>query len=234
METLSTASLSFGMKSFAKKIVLFVCGCICSATIFAQTHSFQLWTGVETSYELTNALALEFGVESRFQQTGAALKQISAEFGLSYSLTKSFFVGASCEYADKYKKNGYFPVYTFAGTVGYKKKLGNFKIGIQTKLNLEKNTYLKSLEDEQLGLVDKNKIKVSYKLSKRLKPSLFVETYHPLEMGNKYKIATVKYGANCAVGFRKQLDLDFGYMFRHEVVDNEFISIVTITLSKSF
>ncbi len=211
-----------------------MCGCICSATIFAQTHSFQLWAGAETSYDLTNVLTLEFGIESRFQQTGAPLKQISAELGLSYNFTKSFFVGASCEYADKYKKNGYFPVYTFAGTAGYKKKFGNFKIGIQTKLNFEKNTYLKSPEDEQLGLVDKNKIKVSYKLSKRLKPSLFVETYHPLEVGSAYRIATVKYGANCAIGFRKNLDLDFGYMFRHEVVDNEFISIVSIMLSKSF
>lgn len=222
------------MMSFVKKIVLLFLGCICCATISAQTHSFQLWTAVEASHELTNDFSIDFGLESRFQQTGAALKQVSAELGLSYNFMKSFFVGASCEYADKYKKNGYFPVYTVAGAVGYKKKFGNFKIGIQTKLNLEKNTYLKSPEDEQLGLVDKNKIKVSYKLSKRLKPSFFVETYHPLEIGSAYRIETVKYGANCAVGFRKNLDLDFGYMFRHEVVDNEYISIVNITISKSF
>lgn len=222
------------MMSFVKKIVLLFLGCICCATISAQTHSFQLWTAVEASHELTNDFSIDFGIESRFQQSGALLKQVSAELGLSYNFTKSLFVGASCEYADKYKKNGYFPVYTFSGVVGYKKKFGDFKVGIQTKFNVEKNTYLKSPEDEHLGVVDKNKIKVSYKLSKRIKPSFFVETYHPLETGNKYKISTVKYGANCAIGFRKQLALDFGYMFRHEVVDNEYISIVTATLSKSF
>lgn len=220
--------------SIVRKISLFVCSCLCSATIYAQTHSCQVWTGVEASCELSRELSIDFGVESRFQQNAALLKQASASIGISYNLHKSFFVGAGYEFADKYKKNGYFPVHTFSGVIGYKQKVGDFRFAIQTKLNTEKNTYTKNPEDERLDLVDKNKIKLSYKLSKHIKPSVFVETYHPLELGNMYRISTVKYGVNCAIGLRKQLDLDFGYMFRHEVVDNEYISILTVALSKSF
>ena len=200
----------------------------------AQTYSFQVWTGLEASIDLSKRLSLDVGVESRFQQHSALLKQASAEVGARYSVTKPLFVGASYEFADKYRIQGYFPVHTFAALVGYKKKFGNFRVAIQTKMNVSKNTYIKNEKSLLPSFVDKNKLKVAYVANKRVRPSLFVETYHPLGAGTNYSIATVKYGANCSFGFRKQIGLDLGYMLRHEIQDDELISIVTLSIEKSF
>lgn len=201
-------------------------------SVSAQTHSFQVWTSIGTSVDLSKKLSLEFEAESRFQQTGALLKQASAELGLDYNITKHFFVGTSYKFADKYRKNGYFPVHTFAAIAGYKKKFGNLRIGYQNKMNLEKNTYIKKAEDVRPSFVDKNKIKLVYTGIDRLRPSVFVETYHLVGNESRYAIETIKYGINCGVEFRKQIGVNVGYMFRQEIIDRQNISIVTIALSK--
>lgn len=198
----------------------------------AQTHSFQVWTSIGTSVDLSKKLSLEFEAESRFQQTGSLLKQASAELGLDYNITKHFFVGTSYKFADKYKKNGYFPVHTFAAIAGYKKKFGVFRIGYQNKLNLEKNTYIKKAEDVRPSLIDKNKVKLVYTGIDRLRPSVFVETYHLVGPASRYAIETIKCGINCGMEFRKQIGVNVGYMLRQELLENESISIVTIALSK--
>lgn len=217
-----------------KKSALILLACFTGLFVSAQTHSFQVWTGVEVSADVSKKLSVDFEAETRFQQTSATLKQASAEIGVRYNITKPLFISGSYEFAEKYKKNGYFPVNTIAATLGYKKKFGDFRLGIQTKLNLEKNAYTKNPEDLYPDLVDKNKIKISYNGLSRLKPSLFVETYHPIEAGSQFHVATVKYGANCTIEFRKHFELDLGYMFRHEVDENEYISILTLSVSKSF
>ncbi|MCQ2960149.1 MAG: DUF2490 domain-containing protein [Bacteroidales bacterium] len=208
--------------------------CFIGTFVSSQTHSFQVWTGIGTSVDISKKLSIDFEAETRFQQIGALIKQASAEIDATYNITKPLFISAGYKFADKYKKNGYFPVHTISAAIGYKKKFGDFRIGFQTKLNLEKNTYIKNNSDLIPTFLDKNKLKVTYSGIKKIKPSVFVETYHPLEAGSKFHIETVKYGANVSYGFRKHLDLDLGYIFRHEVDANEFISIATISLSKSF
>lgn len=217
------------MKRFLTILFVFV-----SIFANAQSHSFQVWTSLGTSADITKKLSLDFEAESRFQQTSATLKQISTEIDAQYALTKPLFIGIGYKFADKYKKNGYFPVHTILATIGYKKKFGDFRIGIQSKFNFEKNTYTKSSEDLGFECIDKNKIKITYTGIKHLRPSLFVETYHPIEIGSKYHIQTAKYGVTCSYGFRKKIDVDFGYMLRHEVDAQELISIITIGVSKSF
>ena len=112
--------------------------------------------------------------------------------------------------------------------------MGDFRLGIQTKLTVEKNSYIKNPEDIYPEWKQKNKIKLGYAKYKRIKPSIAVETYHPLEAGANYRISTVKYSANCTLGFRKGIDFTAGYMFRHEIDKCEYISICTLGLSKSF
>lgn len=217
-----------------KKLALIVFCCLTGIFASAQTHSFQVWTGLETSADISNKLSIDFEAEARFQQKSATFKQASAEIGVRYKLSKTLFTSVSYEFSSKYKKNGYFPINTLAATLGYKKKFGDFRFAIQSKLNVEKTSYIKNPEDVYPDLIDKNKVKISYNGLSRLKPSLFVETYHPIEAGSQFHVATVKYGANCTIEFRKHFELDLGYMFRHEVDENEYISILTLSVSKSF
>lgn len=217
-----------------KYACLILLGCLCNIPLIAQTHSFQVWTGLETSAAITNKLSFDFSVETRFQQNSATLKQASAEIGARYSITKPLFVVASYEFADKYKGTSYFPVHTFAAAVGYKKKLGDWRLSARTKLNAGKTTYIKKAEDERFDFVDKNKIKVAYNGFSHIQPSVFVETYHPMYAGSNFHVSTVKYSANCSFKLRKHFNLDFGYMFRHEIDDKECISIATITLGKEW
>ncbi len=200
----------------------------------AQSHSFEVWTGVGASVDLSKRFSIDFEGETRFQQNSALLKQGLAEVGARYNITKPLFVGLSYKFTEKYRKNGYFPMHTVAAVVGYKKKIDDFRFSIQTKLNVTKNTYVKNSEGLQPEVVDKNKIKVAYSLRKHIRPSLFVETYHPIEAGSMYRISTVKYGANCGFEFRKKLGLDVGYIFRQEIDDKQCISILTLSLSKEF
>lgn len=198
----------------------------------AQSHSFELWTGLGASVDVSKRFSLDFEAEARFQQNSALLKQGNAELGARYSITKPVYVGMSYKFTEKYRKNGYFPMHTVAAVVGYKKKIDDFRFSIQTKLNVTKNMYVKNGEGLQPEIVDKNKVKVAYSLSKHIRPSLFVETYHPIEAGSRYHIATVKYGVNCGFEFKKKLGLDLGYIFRQEIDDCQTLSILTISLSK--
>lgn len=217
-----------------RKCLLIILCYTVSILVSAQTKSFQVWTGIGTSYDVSKRLSIEFEAESRFQQTGATLKQASACIGGRYNLTKKFYAGASYEFSDKYKKNGYFPVHTFAASVGYKKKFGDFRLSLQSKLNLAKNSYTKKQEDIYPEIVNKNKIKFSYAGFNRIKPGAFIETYHPLESGSNYHISTVKYDVNCSFDYRWNTTFNVGYMFRHEIDENEIISILTFAVSKSF
>lgn len=217
-----------------KRLIVIALACLTGFSVSAQTKSFQVWTGIGTSYDFSKRLSLDFEAESRFQQNAKALKQVSAAVGARYSVTKPIFVGVGYEFADKYKKNGYFPVHTFSANVGYKKKLGDFRLGIQTKLTTEKNTYIKNPEDIYPEWKQKNKIKFAYAGLRRIKPSVAVETYHLLEAGSDYHVSTVKYSASCAIDFRKNFELGVGYMFRHEIDKCEYISIAMFSLSKSF
>lgn len=215
----------------------FVIFILCCAGLWcsAQTHIFEAWTGIETSYELNEKTDIEISAESRFQQRNTLLKQYSIEIGSSYALFKGIFVNASYEFANKNKKNGYFPVHTLCTSLGYKKKFDNgLRLNIQTKINVGKNMYTKKSEDERFELVHKNKIKLSYSINKRIRPSLFAETYHPLETGGYYSVSTLKCGINCALFINKQTYFDFGYIRRNEFEDNEIISIITCTFNKSF
>ncbi|MBR7035439.1 MAG: DUF2490 domain-containing protein [Bacteroidales bacterium] len=217
-----------------KRFTLIVLACLSGILVSAQTKSFQVWTGIGVSYELSKKLSFDFETETRFQQASKTLKQAAVSVGARYAITKPIYVGVSYEFADKYKKNGYFPVNTFVANLGYKRKLGDFRLGIQTKLTVEKNSYIKNPEDIYPEWKQKNKIKLGYAKYKRIKPSIAVETYHPLEAGANYRISTVKYSANCTLGFRKGIDFTAGYMFRHEIDKCEYISICTLGLSKSF
>jgi len=213
------------------------CACILVSVfvaIFAsaQSHSFEVWTGVGTSVDVSKRFSVDFEAETRFQQNSALLKQGLAEVGARYNITKPLFVGISYKFTEKYRKNGYFPMHTVAAVVGYKKKIDDFRFSIQTKLNVTKNMYVKNSEGLQPEIVDKNKIKVAYSLRKHVRPSLFVETYHPIEAGSMYRISTVKYGASCGFEFKKKLGLDLGYIFRQEIDDCQTLSILTISLSK--
>lgn len=217
-----------------KRIAAVILGCLVGVSVFAQTHSVEVWTGVETSTDITKRFSLDFEAEARWQQTSALLKQFAVEVGGKYNLSKTVYVGASYKLADKYKKSGYFPEHTLAGVLGYKKKFESFRVAAQTKLNVSKNSYTKNAKSLRPELVDKNKIKITYTGFNRIRPSAFVETYHVVAPGSNFHIATVKYSANCSFEFRKNTSVDLGYMLRHEVDDQLLISVFTLTVGKSF
>ena len=105
-----------------KRFTLIVLACLSGILVSAQTKSFQVWTGIGVSYELSKKISFDFETETRFQQASKTLKQAAVSVGARYAITKPLYVGVSYEFADKYKKNGYFPVNTFVANLGYKRK----------------------------------------------------------------------------------------------------------------
>lgn len=217
-----------------KRIAAVLICCLVGVFGWSQSHSVEVWTGLETSTDITKRLSIDFEAEARWQQTSALLKQLIAEMGVEYNLTKTIFIGTSYKIADKYKKNGYFPEHTLAGVIGYKKKFDSFRLAVQTKVNVSKNSYTKNKESLRPEVVDKNKIKITYTGMPRIRPSAFVETYHVVAPGSNFHIATAKYSVNCSFQFRKKTSVDLGYMLRHEIDDKLLLSIFTLTLGKSF
>ena len=217
-----------------KRIAAVLICCLAGFSGWSQSHSIEVWTGFETSADISKRISIDFQAEARWQQTSALLKQLIAETGIDYNLSKNVFIGASYKIADKYKKNGYYPEHTIAGVVGYKKKFDSFKFAVQSKLNVSKNTYIKDEASLRPTVIVKNKIKITYTGIHRIRPSAFVETYHVVAPGSHYHIATAKYSVNCSFEFRKNTSVDLGYMLRHEIDDKLLLSIFTLTLGKSF
>lgn len=217
-----------------KKIAAVIIGCLVGVSVMAQSHRVEVWTALETSADITNHFSVDFEAEARWQQTSALLKQLAVGIGGKYNVSKTVFVGASYEIADKYKKNGYFPEHTVAGVVGYKKKFDSFRFAVQSKLNVSKNTYIKNEESLRPEVVDKNKIKITYTGMRRIRPSAFVETYHLVAPGSNFHVTSAKYSVNCSFEFRKNTSVDLGYMLRHEIDDQLLLSIFTLTFGKSF
>lgn len=217
-----------------KRIAAVLICCLVGISGWSQSHSVEVWTELETSTDITKRISIDFEAEARLQQTSALLKQLAVGIGGKYNISKTVFVGASYEIADKHKKNGYFPEHTVAGVVGYKKKFDSFRFAVQSKLNVSKNTYIKNEESLRPEIVDKNKIKITYTGIDRIRPSAFVETYHVVAPGSNFHIATARYSVNCSFEFRKNTNIDLGYMLRHNIDNQLLLSIFTLTLGKSF
>jgi len=197
-----------------KKSIFFLVCFAYSAISFAQEQSFESWLETAVSKDLNDSYTVDIVAEARFKQTGALLKSLSGELGVSYKLSKPTTLGIGYKLTQKNREQGFFPSHTISLNFAYKEKIGSFRIAYRNKLELNKDTYYNEPADLFPSYEDRNRLKVTYgKKREFIRPSLSIETFHPLQNG-AYYITETRYGAGLSFNLKHKFECGLDIVLR--------------------
>ena len=199
-------------------------------------HAQELWTSVDAATSLTKKLSIDATAEFRWQQFGTPLKTGFGEVGMSYKIIKPLSVGLSYRLSQRSRQTGFFTIHTCAATLGYRYKIGDFRIAYRNKFTTGKDTYTTSVEDLRWHCTDRNRIKISYyKKGTLLAPSVFIESFNEISAQERYSLSELRYGAGLDFILYRGYSVGVGGFVKQSFSSKtEFTYVGTLALSKEF
>ncbi|MCL2328569.1 MAG: DUF2490 domain-containing protein [Bacteroidetes bacterium] len=199
-------------------------------------HAQELWTSLEAETSLTKKLSVDATAEFRWQQFGTPLKTGFGEVGASYRILKPLSIGASYRLSQRSRQTGFFTIHTFATTLGYRYKIGDFRIAYRNKFETDKDTYTTSVEDLRWHFTDRNRIRITYyKKGTLLAPSVFIESFNEISARERYSLSELRYGANLNFMLYRGYSVGVGGFVKQSFSSKtEFTYVGTVALAKEF
>ncbi|MDR2963690.1 MAG: DUF2490 domain-containing protein [Bacteroidales bacterium] len=194
----------------------------------------ELWTSVDVEASLTKKLELDVIGEFRWQQFGTPLKTGFGEAVLSYRIVKPLSIGFSYRYSQRSRSNGFYTLHTFASTLSYRYRVGDFRFAYRNKFETDKDTYTTSIEDLRWHFTDRNRIRVTYhKKHALLAPSVFVESFNEISARERYSLSELRTGANVDMILYHGYTLGVGAFVKHSFGSKkEYTYVGTLALTK--
>ncbi len=206
-----------------------------SLTVAFSAQSQELWTSLEAETALTNKLSVDATAEFRWQQSGTLLKTGFGEVGASYRIFKPLTLGASYRFSQRSRDPGFFSIHTFAATLGYRYRIGDFRLQYRNKFETDRDTYITSEEDLRWHFTDRNRIRVTYyKRGTLLSPSMFVESFNEISAQHSYTLSELRYGANLTFMLYRGYSIGVGGFVKQAFDKSEFTYVGTFALMKEF
>lgn len=196
----------------------------------------ELWTSLETETSLTNKFGIDVTGEARWQQFDKPLKTAFGEVGLSYKILRPLSIGVSYRFAQRNREPGFFTVHTFAARLGYRYRIGDFRIQYRNKFETDKDTYTTDEEDLRWHFTDRNRIKISYyKKATLLSPSVFIESFNEISAQEKFSLSELRYGAGLDFMLYRGYSIGVGGFVKQEFGSKNGVTYVaTLALVKEF
>jgi long-subunit fatty acid transport protein len=216
------------------KVLLLSGFCFLISTIKAQVNDAGLWTGISIEKKITQAFAVEFAHEARFNENITEAGSIINELGISYRLNKNSQF--SCFYRLAYQKqlnNMYVPVNKAYADYTYRVKPGDFVVTMRLRFQAQKKNAFVFDSDGETGSAIRPKITVKYPIGD-FSPYFGAEVYVPIFYSGYKPVDKVKLSTGVMYSFNKMHSINLGYMIQREYFATNPLTDFIIQVGYSF
>jgi outer membrane protein W len=216
------------------KILLLLAFCFLISTVKAQVNDAGLWTGVSIEKKISQAFAVEFAHETRFNENITEAGSIINELGISYRLNKNSQF--SCFYRLAYQKqlnNMYVPVNKAYADYTYRVKPGDFVVSLRLRFQVQKKNAFVFDSDGETGSALRPKLTVKYPIGD-FSPYFGAEVYVPVFYRGYKPVDKIRLSTGVDYSFNKMHSIGLGYMIQREYFTTNPLTDFIIQVGYSF
>jgi long-subunit fatty acid transport protein len=216
------------------KILLLASFSFLISTIKAQVNDAGLWTGVSIEKKISQAFAVEFAHETRFNENITEAGSFINELGISYRLNKNSQF--SCFYRLAYQKqlnNMYVPVNKAYADYTYRIKPGDFVVSLRLRYQVQKKNAFVFDSDGESGSAFRPKLTVKYPIGD-FSPYFGAEVYVPVFYSGYKPVDKIRLSTGLEYSFNKMHSIGLGYMIQREYFTTNPLNDFVIQVGYSF
>lgn len=222
-----------------KKFLASVCFWLAAFLLPAQVNDAGLWTGLAAEKKISQSLSASFSQTFRFNENISELGNYFSEVGIDRKIVKGISLGASYRYINKRELNDSYSVkHRYFIGLSLKKKLAGISLSFRTRLQSQLDHYF--LPSEKLyGNTPqnywRNKISLSYVPSKKYKPFISAELWHPFYNPDALVFDNLRCSAGTQYDINKKNSLETEFIFQKELgqknPETDFIFSINYTFA---
>lgn len=173
----------------------------------AQDYDNELWSGAEADFDIGKRFSIEPGIELRLNNNIGGFKNLLLYTGVKYKI--SDFFRTSLYYRLKQKSDTYQNEIYASFYVKYKIKPLNLTYRIKYHKEMP-------IDDDQEDYL-RNKIKISYNLSKTVDPYIHSELYYRFNWDKGDRFIKYRLCLGVEIKIKKNQELTFFYMYQKDI-----------------
>ncbi len=211
-----------------KSLIFLVCFLIVGVTAFGQVNDAQMWLSVSGQNRFTKNLTAVINPEFRIGENIGELNRFSTDIGLDYKINKHFKGGLYYRFiSNRLLDNTYEVKNRFYVDLSAKIKPGKFILNYRARYQNQYQDGGGGIDWNTPKSYLRNKISVTYDMSKRWSPAISYELWTNLndKINDNYRL-----GVSLDYEWNKKTNLNLSYLYNKEINLNNPWTLYVIML----